>query len=137
MEETQTTEIAQKRPLVLTIIAWLIIIGTLLAPINIYMMVTNPQMKEMMEMASKIPATGQLILMIIGVLVGFWAAIGMLKGKKIARTVYVVYTIIAFIITFIASNMKESLIGTILISAVILGLLYLPNINRYFNQNDA
>jgi len=137
MEETQTTEIAQKRPLVLTIIAWLIIIGTLLAPISIYMMVTNPQMKEMMEMASKIPATGQLILMIIGALVGFWAAIGMLKGKKIARTVYVVYTIIAFIITFIASNMKESLIGTILISAVILGLLYLPNINRYFDQNDA
>jgi len=137
MEETQTTEIAQKRPLVLTIIAWLIIIGTFLAPISIYMMVTNPQMKEMMEMASKIPATGQLILMIIGALVGFWAAIGMLKGKKIARTVYVVYTIIAFIITFIASNMKESLIGTILISAVILGLLYLPNINRYFDQNDA
>ena len=134
MNDTLTIE---KRPIVLTIIAWLIILGALFAPVTIYMSMHNPEVGEMMEQGSRIPLMGQYAMIIIGAIVGLWCAIGMLKGEKKARSIYIVYTVIAFFITFMASNMKEALIGTIIISFILLGLLYLPNINRYFNQNNA
>jgi len=127
----------EKRPLLLTIISWLIIIGAVVSPVTIYMGMNNPQVAEIMEKGSNIPMMVQYGMIVLGAIVGLWSAIGMLSGKKQARTVYVAYSIVAFAVTFVASNLKESLFMTLLISAVILGLLYLPNISRYFNSRHA
>lgn len=133
MEET----INNKRPILLTIICVLIIIGAILGPLSIYAIMNNPAAMEIMEKASQFPISAQYSMMILGSIIGLASAIGMLKGKKIARTIYVGYSILALIINFVASNMKQSLMVTILITIVILGLLYLPNINRYFDREDA
>ena len=134
--ENETKEI-QKRPVIVTIICWFLIIGALVVPISIYMSMNNPEMAEMIRKGSTLPSMAQYGLMGFGAMVNLWAAIGMLKGKRQARTVYVVYTIVAFTITILASPMKEGLIGSVLMTAVLLGLLYIPSANRYFASKNA
>ncbi len=133
MKET----IENKQPILLTVICVLIIVGAILAPFSIFIVMNNPATMEMMEKASQLPISGQYVMTLLGSIVGLVAAIGMLKGKKNARTVYAGYSVLALIINFVVSNMKQSLIVTILITIIILGLLYLPNINTYFDKENA
>ncbi|MBN2768643.1 MAG: hypothetical protein JXQ68_06030 [Campylobacterales bacterium] len=133
MEET----VENKRPILLTIICILIIIGAILAPLSIYGVMNNPLAMDVMEKASQLSISVQYAMIVLGSIVGLVAAIGMLKGMKIARTFYVAYSVLALIVSFAASNMKQSLMVTILITIIILGLLYLPNINRYFERENA
>lgn len=133
----QTINETQKRPIVVTIICWFIIIGSLITPVTVYFIINNPEMADIMGKGSALPLIAQYVLMGIGALISLWSAIGMLKGKKNARTVYTIYTIIAFTINILASNMKESLIGGVLMAIIMIGLLYIPSANRYFTSNDA
>jgi len=133
----QTVNEVKTRPIIVTIICWFIIIGILVIPVIIYMSMDNPQMAEMMEKGSALPLMAQYGLMGIGAVVSLWSAIGMLKAKKKARTIYTIYTIFAYTITISASTMKESLIGGILISVLMIGLLYIPSANKYFTPHDA
>ncbi len=133
MEET----VENKRPILLTIICVLIIIGAILAPLSIYAVINNPLAMDVMEKASQLSISVQYAMIVLGSIVGLAAAIGMLKGMKIARTFYVAYSVLALIVSFAASNMQQSLIMTILITIIILGLLYLPNINAYFDRANA
>jgi hypothetical protein len=133
MEETAEN----KRPILLTIICVLIIIGAIFAPISIVGVMNNSAAMEMMEKASQFSISVQYAMIVLGSIVGLAAAVGMLKGMKLARTFYVGYSVLALIVNFVASNMKQSLMITILITIVVLGLLYLPNINRYFDRENA
>ena len=133
----ENTENIQKRPIIVTIICWLMIIGTLFIPVVIYMAMNNPQMAEMMEKSSALPPMAQYGLMGLGAMVNLWAAIGMLKGKAIARTVYAIYSAVALTVSLLASNVRESLIGTIIMTIVIIGLLFIPSANRYFASKNA
>ena len=127
----------EKRPMIVTVISWFMIIGALVVPIMIYFTISNPQMAELMEKMSALPLVAQYGIMGFGAMVNLWSAIGMLKGRKQARTIYTIYSIIAFTITIVASNMKESLVGSVLMTAVLIGLLYIPSANRYFASNNA
>jgi len=127
----------QKRPVIVTIICWFMIIGALVAPVMIYMSMNNPEMEEIIRKGSTLPSMAQYGLMGLGAIVNLWAAIGMLKGKRQARTIYVVYSIVAFTIILLASHVKESLIGSVLITAVFIGLLYIPSANKYFASKNA
>ena len=127
----------QTRPVIVTIICSLMIIGALLVSVVIYITMNNPQMTELMEKASTLLLEAQYGLMGLGAIVSLWAAIGMLKGKRQARTIYVVYSIVAFTITILASHVKESLIGSVVITAVFIGLLYIPSANKYFASKNA
>jgi len=131
----ETTEI--KRPLVLSIISWLIIVGAVLSPLMVFMMRNNTAMIEMMEKGSQLPLMVQYGLMVVGSIIALFSAINMLKGKQIGRTIYVVYSVIALAINFFASNAKETLFGSIIIMVVVIGLLFLPNISKYFNAKSA
>lgn len=133
----ENTENIQKRPLIVTIICWFMIIGSLFIPVAIYMGMNNPQMAEMMGKASALPTMVQYGLMGLGVIINILVAIGMLKGKVLARTVYTAYTVISLAISLFASTVKESLIGTVIMSIVIIGLLYIPSANRYFASKNA
>jgi hypothetical protein len=133
MEET----VENKRPILLTIICVLIIIGAILAPLSIYAVMNNPVAMDVMEKASQLSISIQYAMIVLGSIVGLATAVGMLKGIKLARTFYVAYSVLALIVSFAASNMQQSLIVTILITIVVLGLLYLPNINRYFDRANA
>ena len=128
----------QKRPVIVTIICSLMIIGALLISATIYITMNyNPEMAELMENASALPLETQYGFMGLGAIVSLWAAIGMLKGKRQARTIYVVYSIVAFTITILASHVKESLIGSVVITTVFIGLLYIPSANKYFASKNA
>lgn len=129
----QTTNETQKRPIVVTIISWFILIGILMIPVTIYLILNNPEVADVMKKGSALPLMAQYGLMGIGAIVSLWSAIGMLKGKKKARTVYTVYTIVSFGINILASNMKEMLIGSVIVAIIMVGLLYIPSANRYFN----
>lgn len=130
-------KVENKRPILLTIICVLIIIGAILAPLSIVALMNNPAAMEIMEKASQLSISIQYAMIVLGSIVGLVAAIGMLRGIKLARTFYVGYSILALIISFAASNMQQSFIMTTLITIIILGLLYLPNINRYFDEKNA
>ncbi len=134
--ENETQE-KQKRPILVTIICWFMIIGVVMAPYLIYMAITNPDYAEIMAKGSSLPVNAQIALMAVGAVITLVSAIGMLKGKMKARTVYTIYTIVAYSITFAASHMKESLVGSLIITLVILGLLYIPAATRYFKANNA
>jgi len=128
----------QTRPVIVTIICSLMIIGALIVSYTIYITMNyNPEMAELMENASTLPLEAQYGFMGLGAIVNLWAAIGMLRGKRQARTIYVVYSIVAFTITILASHVKESLIGSVVITAVFIGLLYIPSANKYFASKNA
>jgi len=127
----------QKRPIIVTIICWYLIIGALAIPVMIYMAINNPQVVEIIQKGSTLPIAVHYGLMGLSMVVNLWAAIGMLKGKIQARTIYVTYSIVAYSITVLASNMKETLIPGALMAIVIIGLLHISSANRYFTSNDA
>ncbi|MEJ2527375.1 MAG: hypothetical protein P8Y49_04710 [Sulfurovaceae bacterium] len=93
MEKT----VENKRPILLTIICVLIIIGAILAPLSIYAVMNNPVAMDVMEKASQLSISIQYAMIVLGSIVGLAAAIGMLKGIKLARTFYVAYSVLALI----------------------------------------
>ena len=103
----------------------------------LYMAITNPQVVEIVTKGSSLPIAIHYGIMGLSGIVNLWAAIGMLKGKIQARKVYTIYGILAYSITILASNMKETLIPGALMAIVIIGLLHIPSANRYFTSNDA
>jgi len=131
------TEETQKRPILVTIICWFMIIGVVMAPYMIYMTMTNPDFAEVLKQGSSLPVNAQVGLMAVGGVISLISAIGMLKGKVKARTMYTIYSIVAYAITFTSSHAKEALIGSALITVVLIGLLYIPAANRYFKANNA
>ena len=121
-----------KRPLSLTIIAWLLIILSLLALIGTITMRSNPQMVKMVEQMH-IPLAVEQAWTVVGVIVNLIVAYGILKGQPWSRVLYVVWGIVGLIAGFFLTPQKALLVLSLVILVVFSIFLFGEKGNDWFS----
>ena len=122
----------EKRPLSLTIIAWVLIILSLLALVGLFTMQSNAAMvKAINDMHVSMPL--YLGWSVLGVIINLIVAYGILKGQPWSRVLYVVWGIIGLVVGFFISPMKAALVFSLVILVVIGAFLYTAAANDWFS----
>ena len=125
-------EKAQKRPVSLTIIAWVVIVLSLLALVGAFTMRSNAAMMKMMEqMPISVPMYQAWV--VLGVVIDLICAYGILKGQPWSRVLYVVWGIIGLVVGFFVSPQKAYLVFGLIVLVVISIFLFSEKANEYFS----
>lgn len=119
------------RPTSVTVIAWFLIIAGCISLVMTAAMTNNPQTQEFMS-KSLLPIAVQYALNYAGALVSLVCGIAMLKGLNWGRVLYVVWSILGFVVAFATSPMKMILLPSAVLVLVIIILLFRPKANEYF-----
>jgi hypothetical protein len=122
----------QKRPLSLTIIAWFLIIFSLLGLYGVATMGSNPQamkMIEQMHMSLRV----QQIWGVAGAIVNLICAYGILKGQPWSRVLYVVWGLIGVVVGFVISPMKIFVVISLVVLVVVGFFLFREAADDWFS----
>jgi len=122
----------EKRPLSLTVIAWLLIALSLLALIGTFAMQSNPQMVKMQEQMHT-PVLFQHAWTVLGVMIDLIVAYGIFKGQPWSRVLYVVWGIIGLVVGFFILPQKAYLVFSLIVLVVISIFLFSAKANEYFS----
>ena len=122
----------EKRPLSLTVIAWLLIALSLLALIGTFAMQSNPQMVKMQEQMHT-PVLFQHAWTVLGVIIDLIVAYGIFKGQPWSRVLYVVWGIIGLVVGFFILPQKAYLVFSLIVLVVISIFLFSARANEYFS----
>lgn len=126
--------IMNTRPQSITIISWYFIVAALVTAIGTPLMANNPQVKELMDVnALSIPM--QYTLTALGSLASLIAGIVMLKGKGWGRFLFVISSVILYIINFVSTpaSLQNLLIPGVAVTVIISFFLFTQTANEYFN----
>ena len=122
----------EKRPLSLTIVAWVLVVLSLLALVGAFTMQSNPaMMKAMAEMHVSLAV--EQAWTVIGVVVNLIVAYGIFKAQPWSRVLYVVWGIIGLIAGFFISPMKAAMVLSLVVLVVISIFLFSAKANEYFS----
>lgn len=125
----------KKRPTSITVIAWILIVSSVLTAITSTMSLNNPMVKELMS-RSLLPLPVQYVIMYLGLIITVISGISILKGKNWSRYLYVIWSIIGFVIGITTSPMKAAMIPGGVIFLVIAFFLFRPKINEFFLPSE-
>ena len=126
----------QERPLSLTIIAWIIIIGALFSLYTGATMATNPLATRMLAQ-SRLPVTVHQAFVIAGSLVYLVSSFGILKGHGWSRWLYVGWSILALIFSLLTTPVVSIVVLSLLTLAVVAFFLFRPAANAWFSARAA
>jgi cytochrome b561 len=126
----------KKRPTSITVIAWILIVMGGLSLITTTVNINNPIAKELMS-RSPIPLPIQHVMLYAGMLVTLISGIAMLKGQNWARFLYVIWSIIGFVIAIVTSPMKATIIPGFVGFLVVAFFLFRPKANEYFSGAEV
>jgi hypothetical protein len=126
--ETRT----DKRPISLTIIAWVLIILSLLALVGVFTMKSNPAMMKMMDQMHVSILLYQAWT-VLGVIIDLVVAYGILKGEPWSRVLYVVWGVIGLIVGFFITPQKAYLVLGLIVLVVISIFLFSEKANDWFS----
>lgn len=121
----------EKRPLSLTIIAWVIIVFSLLGVIAVVTAGTNPVMGKALEQVHMSVAMYQAWAS-LGIIVNLVCAYGILKGQPWSRVVYLVWGVIGLVVGLYISPVKAALVISLVLLVVICAFLWTNNANDWF-----
>ena len=121
----------EKRPLSLTIIAWILIIFGLFGLYSAATMSSNPMVVKMLA-NSPVPLIFNQIWSVIGCIVGFVCAYGILKGMPWSRVLYLVWGILSLAVGAYISPIKYVLVFSLIILVVICAFLWTNAANDWF-----
>lgn len=121
-----------KRPISLTIIAWLLIILSVLALIGTFALQSNPQMMKM-QAQMHTPLLFQQAWTVLGVIIDLVVAYGILKGEPWSRVLYVVWGIIGLIVGFVILPQKGYVVFSLVILVVFSLFLFSEKGNDWFS----
>ena len=124
-----------KRPLSVSIIAWLLIIFAALSAVTIPFTLGNPRAQELMA-KSMVPVPVQYFMMFAGVLISIVSGIFMLKGANWARMLYIIWGALGFLFSLITSPAKLVLIPGFLVYAIVVFFLLRPKATAFFTGTD-
>jgi len=124
----------EKRPLSLTIIAWILIVLSVLALIGTFAMQSNPQMVKMQEQMHT-PVLFQHAWTVLGVIIDLIVAYGIFKGQPWSRVLYVVWGIIGLVVGFFILPQKAYLVFSLIVLVVISIFLFSAKANEYFSAH--
>jgi hypothetical protein len=122
----------QKRPLSLTIIAWVLIVLAVLALIGTFTMQSNPAMVKAVQQMHMSLAVEQAWT-VVGVIVNFIVAYGIFKAQPWSRVLYVLWGIIGLVVGFFISPQKAYLVVSLVVLVVISIFLYGEKANDWFS----
>jgi hypothetical protein len=123
----------QKRPVSITVIAWILIILSVISAISTTMMSNNPTVLAAMR-SSPLPIPLQWAMFYAGMLVMIVSGIGFLKGRNWSRYLYLVWRIVGFTIGFATSSLTMAMIPGFVFFLVVVIILFLPKSSAYFLQ---
>jgi hypothetical protein len=119
-----------KRPISITVIAWILIISTILFLIYSIVNFNDPVAGNLM-LQNSIPLSIQFVVMYLGLSISLISGIAFLKRQNWARFLYVGWCVIGFIISFATSPMRMTLPGFALFLIEVF-FLFRPKANAYF-----
>lgn len=123
-----------KRPIVITIICWFLIITGALGVAGSVMIMTSHDPRLLESMAqSPIPIPVQYVMLLGGTIATVASGVGMLFGKNWARLLYVIWSGIGLVIGLITSPSKMNMIPGGGLYLIVAFLLYQANANEYFS----
>ena len=122
----------EKRPLSLTIIAWLLIVFTLFGLYGVFTMGSNPVAMKMMQQ-SHIPLAVEQVWGVIGAIVNLACAYGIFKGQPWSRVLYVVWSVIGIVVAFYISPVKAIILFSLIFFIVIAIFLFGEKANVWFS----
>ena len=123
----------EKRPVSLTIIAWLLIVISvlvLLSLIAVTAMSSNPQLSQ--KLAEMHVSTASQILSVIGAVIDLICAYGILKGLPWSRVLYVVWGVVGTIANFYISPQKLGVVMGLVILVIFAIFLFGEKANVWF-----
>jgi inner membrane protein involved in colicin E2 resistance len=121
-----------KRPISLTIIAWILIVLSLLALVGTFTMAKNPQMVKMMQNAH-VSLQFEQAWTVAGVIVNLIVAYGIFKGQPWSRVLYVLWGILGLVVGFYISPQKAFLVLSLVILIVFSIFLFGEKANDWFS----
>lgn len=122
----------EKRPLSLTIIAWLLIVLAVLGLVGVFTMRSNPEMVKMLEQMHT-SIIFQQVWGVIGCIVTLIVAYGIFKAQPWSRVLYVAWGVLGLIVGFYTSPMKSFLVVSLIILVVVSVFLFSARANEYFS----
>jgi hypothetical protein len=120
-----------KRPVSVTVIAWIILVSGALSLVTSAVMMKNPLTQELMA-KSPIPVPVQYVMLFVGLLVSVISGIFMLKGANWARMLYIIWGAVGFLVSLLTSPIKLMLIPGFVVYAVFVFFLLRPKASAYF-----
>lgn len=121
----------EKRPLSLTIIAWLLIVLSLFGLYGVLTMGSNPVATKMLAQMH-VSLMFEQVWGVIGTIVTLVCAYGILKGLPWSRVLYVVWGVIGLVVGFFISPVKAALVISLVVLVVISAFLYSNAANDWF-----
>jgi len=122
----------EKRPLSLTIIAWVLVVLSVLALVGMFTMGSNPAMVKAMQQMH-VSLAFERTWTAVGVIINLIVAYGIFKGQPWSRVLYVVWGIIGLVAGFFISPQKAYLVFGLIVLIVISIFLYSEKANDWFS----
>ena len=124
----------EKRPLSLTIIAWVLIIFSLLGLVSVFTMGSNPEMVKMLDQMH-ISLAFEQAWTVLGTIINLLVAYGIFKGLPWSRVLYLVWGVIGVIAGFYLSPMKAAALLGLVLFVVVCAFLFTNRANEWFNAS--
>src|SRR6266404_7912081 len=108
-----------KRPTSVTVIAWIIIVTSVLSLVSVLFTIAmnNPMARELMA-KSPVPIPLQYLMSFLGLIIAITAGIFMLKGANWARMLYIGWGAFGLLFGLFTSPLKLMLIPGVVIYAI-------------------
>jgi hypothetical protein len=120
-----------RRPLSLTIIAWLLVVFVVIGLIGAFTMGSNPAMTSALQQMNMSLGTYQAWIA-LNSLVTLICAYGFLKGFPWSRVLYVVWGVLGIIVSFYISPMKAAIAVSVVLLIVVCFFLFRGNADDWF-----
>ena len=120
-----------KSPLSVTVAGWYIVISAALSIVTIPHALHGSMMAGFLHRASR-PAQIMLAVLVLQACVDVVCGVGIVKGLRWARILYVCAVVVGFPLLFFVVPAKLQLIPNVLICALLLYVLFRPEANDYF-----
>lgn len=122
-----------KRPVSLTIIAWFLIVVSVLGIAGIIWASMSADMAAKMAEQSHVPLWFQQLWTVIGALVTLAVAYGILKGQPWSRVLYIVWGVIGIVVGFLIGTSMLGILFSFILLVVIGAFLFGDRANEWFD----
>jgi hypothetical protein len=119
------------RPTSITVISWILIVLGSISLITTSVMINNTTVRDMMA-KSPIPISVQFAMTYVGVLILIICGIGMLKGRNWTRLLYVIWSVLSFVLGFATSPAKAAMLPGLVIFVIVVFFLFRPKATEFF-----
>jgi hypothetical protein len=116
----------------MTVIAWLLIVLSLLGLVTVFAMGSNPAMVQAAQQMHMSMALLQA-WSVLGTIINIACAYGILKGFPWSRVLYLLWGVIGLVVSFYTSPNKASVVLGLIILVVICGFLWTNTANDWFS----